>query len=535
MVTGSEIQSRDPDGAVTLLNRLSLFLHSIRFRLALWFALILGVVIVLFSAFIYIRQIQDLRSAALVRLELKEQRLRASSHVNSGEYFEEHAPLVFPTDPSSGESLLQEGDIMAFVSPTAQILQSWGPADSSVLNQLVDFGISKESSDQRATDLAFSARINGKSIQDEYAFRFSPVYFGGNLPGFILLGSPVDPNHQLSRLLLTLISGVAVTMGIALAGGFWYASRAMRPVKTITQAAREIGETDLNRRLKLDRKDELGELAGTFDGMLDRLQAAFERQRQFTADASHELRTPLTIVELETSRALAAQRKPQEYERVLKVIHSENQFMTHMVVNLLTLARMDAGQVVLQKEELDLGEVALDVVERLASLAAKEGVKISVEDLPELPVLGDRGYLVQMLTNLVENAIKHVEGEDRRVWVEAGSRAMGDRPEAWIHVTDNGPGIPLEHLPHLFDRFYQVDTARARQQSGSEDQSDGAASGTGLGLSIAQWIARAHGGDIRVESVLGEGTTFEVTLGMVSPGKPSGEPDAHKQAMRRGA
>ena len=497
--------------------RLSLFLHSIRFRLALWFALILGVVIILFSAFIYIRQVQDLRSAAQVRLELKEQRLRAYSQMNNGEYFEEHAPLVFPTDPSSGESLLQEGDIMAFVSPDAKILQSWGPASSGVLNQLVDFGLSQTSREHPDADLGFSARIDGNSVQDEYAFKFSPVYFGGKLPGFILLGSPVDPNGQLPRLLFTLLLGVVLTMGFALVGGVWYASRAMRPVQTITQAAREIGETDLNLRLKLDRKDELGALADTFDEMLDRLQAAFERQRQFTADASHELRTPLTIVELETSRALAAQRKPQEYERVLKVIHSENQLMTRMVVNLLTLARMDAGQVVLQNEGLDLGEVVLEVVERLASLAAKEGVKISVGDLPVLPVLGDWGYLVQMLTNLVENAIKHVEGEDKRVWVEAGSQVTQNGPQAWVRVIDNGPGIPPEHLPHLFDRFYQVDAARSRGVNGQEG--NGVASGTGLGLSIAQWIAQAHGGEIQVASAWEEGTTFEVTLAMAGPGE----------------
>ena len=108
-----------------------------------------------------------------------------------------------------------------------------------------------------------------------------------------------------------------LTLLIAAVGGYWLASRAMRPVRSITQAAREIGETDLHRRLRLGRRDELGELAATFDGMLDRLEAAFARQRQFTADASHELRTPLTIVELEVTRALAAQHEPEEYERTL--------------------------------------------------------------------------------------------------------------------------------------------------------------------------------------------------------------------------
>ena len=168
--------------------------------------------------------------------------------------------------------------------------------------------------------------------------------------GYILLADPIDPDNQLPRLFVSLTLGIG-TLAIAMIGGVWLADRVMRPVKTITHTAQTIGETDLSMRLHLEQKDELGELADTFDAMLDRLQAAFERQRQFTADASHELRTPLTIVELEASRAPAAQHSPADYERALSIIYSENQFaMIRLVNNLLTLARMDAGQVVLHKE-----------------------------------------------------------------------------------------------------------------------------------------------------------------------------------------
>ena len=134
----------------------------------------------------------------------------------------------------------------------------------------------------------------------------------------LIFGGILDPNALVRRFLLTLVAGSLLTLAIALAGGFWLADRAMRPVKTITQAARTIGETDLSRRLNMKSKDELGELANTFDAMLARLQAAFERQRQFVADASHELRTPLTIVNLETSRALASRRSQPEYQHALK-------------------------------------------------------------------------------------------------------------------------------------------------------------------------------------------------------------------------
>jgi signal transduction histidine kinase len=190
--------------------------------------------------------------------------------------------------------------------------------------------------------------------------------------------------------------------------------------------------------------------------------------------------------------------------------------MIQMVTNLLTLARMDAGQVVLNKQELDLSDVTLEVVERLAPLAVNEQVRLSVGDLPELSVLGDRQYLAQMLSNLVENAIKYSRGEAPRVQIEAGSRDTARGTQAWVRVADNGPGIPPEDLPHLFDRFYQVDKSRTRDNSNDAARSGLALTGVGLGLSIAQWIAQAHGGEIIVQSEPGKGSIFEVSLPLVT-------------------
>jgi signal transduction histidine kinase len=272
----------------------------------------------------------------------------------------------------------------------------------------------------------------------------------------------------------------------------------------ITQAARSIGETDLSRRLNLRVKDELGELANTFDAMIARLQSAFERQRQFVADASHELRTPLTIVNLETSRAVASRRSSKEYQQALSIIHSENDYMTSLVNDLLTLARMDAGQSVLEMTPLDLSDVAVETLERLSPLAARNRVTLEAGSLPETRMTGDRQYLLQMLANLVDNAIKYSNGKNKRVSVETGT----SDGRVWVRVSDNGPGIAPEHIPHLFDRFYRVDKARSRADGSDPDKSS--PGGSGLGLSIVQWIALAHGGEISVESVPGIGTTFEV-------------------------
>lgn len=244
--------------------------------------------------------------------------------------------------------------------------------------------------------------------------------------------------------------------------------------------------------------------------MLERLDSAFSRQRQFTADASHELRTPLTIVNLEAGRALSAPRTAKEYQRVLQVIQSENDLMSHLVTDLLTLARMDAGHEALQKEKLDLSDLALEVIERLEPLAARQKITLETSDLPEVFVLGDRKSLIQMLTNLVENAIKYSNQNktelDNRVSVLTG--IITSQKLAWVRVTDTGPGISAEHIEHLFDRFYRVDKSRTRD----EEDSEPSPTGNGLGLAIVDSIARLHDGKIKVSSEIGKGTTFEITL-----------------------
>lgn len=470
----------------TRLQEISLFFHSIRFRLVAWFTLILALVLAAFTIFVYYSQTRDIQGDAYYRLDRKltdiEDALRGSPR---------NTPILQAADvfllfDSNGKGLLERGidssDAALAIMQHAQNakhpaelpesasggwwIQHW-PDDSNSKNQF-------------------------------YFFIVKPIFIEGQ-NGLAILGSPFDPYGLGNRLMLTLLLGSLLTIAVALAGGFWLADRAMRPVKAITQAARSISETDLNRRLNLKGRDELAELANTFDGMLARLQAAFERQRQFVADASHELRTPLTIVNLESSRALAARRTPQEYQRALGVIQAENELMTNLVNDLLTLARMDSGQQVMEKTQLDLSDIALEAVERLVPLAERKNVRLETGELPEAIMIGDRRYLLQMMSNLVENGIKYTGGENKKVCVETG---VTDGT-SWAKVSDNGEGIAPEHLPHLFNRFYRADQSRTR----SENDQPG---GTGLGLSIVDWIVRMHAGEVRVETRPGVGTTFEV-------------------------
>lgn len=480
--------------------RFGFLLHSIRFRIVLWFAAILALVLTVFSGFVYYNQSRDLSGDAVMRLERKMTGLQDA--------------LGFALMQTNGKliiskGVLQDTDIFLWLGPNGGVLANYGPIPPQDAVQLADRGLS-EHSQQGNSDANFVAWTEtNNTLHDRYLFAITPFIQIQGQMSFAILGTPFDPYGLSKRLFLTLLGGSLLTLAIALGGGFWLANRAMQPVQTITQAARTISETDLNRRLNLKSKDELGELANTFDAMLARLQAAFERQRQFVADASHELRTPLTIVNLETSRALASHRSADEYQHALGIIRSENDFMTSLVNDLLMLARMDAGQAVVEKIPLDLSDLAVETVERLIPLADRYGVSLEGGDLPEAPILGDRQYLIQMISNLVENGIKYTTGKNKRVWLETGS-ADGN---SWVRVSDTGPGIAPEHLPHLFDRFYQIDKARTR---GSEDESAPIApASSGLGLAIVQWIAQMNGGEVRVESELGTGTSFEVRFKVV--------------------
>jgi heavy metal sensor kinase len=464
------------------MKKFSMFVHSIRFRLVMWFTAILALVLVVFSGFIYFSQTRDIRGEAAYRQDRK---LRG---------------IITAVSNSANASIpLQESDVFVLLSSDGKVLASQGVgSQDEVLSLVKSAQAAQQENNEEHPESPVYWIADWKADSSHYFFLVRPVSISGR-PGFVILGSPFDPYDLNSRLFFTLLLGSLATLAIAIGGGLWLADRAMRPVHTITQAARSISETDLNRRLNMKSKDELGELANTFDAMLARLQTAFERQRQFVADASHELRTPLTIVNLEAGRALASKRNADEYQRALGVIRSENEFMSHLVNDLLMLARMDSGQLAMEMAPLDLSDIALEAVERLGPLAERKNVRLETGDLPEVNIQGDRRYLLQMISNLVENGIKYTGGEEKNVRVETGL----DGNFAWLRVSNDGEDIPPEHLPHLFDRFYRVDKARSR----GEDESQG---GSGLGLSIVNWIVQAHGGEVRVESAPGAGTTFEV-------------------------
>jgi signal transduction histidine kinase len=500
---------------------LRLFFKSIRFRLTLWSTAILVVILLVFSIFVYYRQAQYLLVDTRVQLLDQAQRLAPLYHL-ADQAGTGPASSQLPDLTMLNSGMLSGSEALAVIGANGSTIQKLGGISDNLIHQLMQTWQTSGQFPGAVTYISSSGGLPGLHLGNQTLYLVSPITDDRRQIGLIILSSPIDPRGQLHTLLVTLVLASLGTLAIAMLGGYWLAARAMSPVHTITRTARSISETDLHRRLNLGTQDELGELADTFDAMLDRLQAAFDRQRQFTANASHELRTPLTIVSLEADQVLSRRRSVGEYERALAVIKSENKFMSHLVNDLLTLARMDAGQTQMKFEPLDLSDLALDVIDRLNSLASRAGVELHVGDFPAVSVRGDLQYLTQLITNLVENAIKYAGGRGHHVRVETGQRAIAGQPFGWLQVEDDGPGIPAEHLPYLFDRFYRVDQARAASPPDdlSESNQEKELGGSGLGLSISQWIARAHGGQVVVYSEVGKGSTFELQLPCLAP-RPS--------------
>ena len=295
---------------------------------------------------------------------------------------------------------------------------------------------------------------------------------------------------------------VVLPIGVLLAGlaSLLLVDRFMRPLRRISGDADRIGATDLAARLPVVGEDEFAGLSTTLNGMLTRLELAFrkerhelERQRQFTADASHELKTPLAVIKANAGLMLHVSGTAEETREWAGEIDAATVLMTTLVNDMLVLARAEAGNTIQPDSRFDLRDAALG-----ARRALGVGEDRLIVCLPERPVnvLGSSGDLTRVIVNLVGNALKHAGSQEP---VELVVAVEVDR--AIMTVTDHGKGIAPEHLFHLFDRFYRVDASRSSETGG-----------TGLGLAIARGIIETHGGTIGVESKVGRGTTFTVSL-----------------------
>jgi heavy metal sensor kinase len=321
----------------------------------------------------------------------------------------------------------------------------------------------------------------------------------------VQIAAPMDDFYDaVNRFRLVLLLSVPVLVLVASAGGYWLSRKAVAPVGEIARAAQSISEHELSRRLRvLHTGDELQSLSETLNAMFARLERAFKRVTQFTADASHELRTPIALMRTRTEVALRKQRSEAEYRETILRINQELERTSALIENLMTLARADAGSEALQVAPTNLNELLLEISETARLLA--EGKSIQYDQrLPKTPlcVTGNAPSLRRLFLILIDNAVKYTPHDGRiSVVLETSDGA------AVTEIRDTGVGISPEDLPHIFERFYRADESRSRESGG-----------TGLGLSIAQWIAEAHRGKISVVSKVGAGSVFRVQIPLSEEG-----------------
>ncbi len=452
-------------------------LRSIRLRLTLWYIVLLAVILAAFSAGIYVTLRHSLSTSLDDSLEIRGEELLLSVR------FERSLPTL------------------------AEVVPGDGPADGEQFVRVFDASgaVTFDTGAPSGAPAAVQAALDGNTVMRSFharggtfRSRLEPVRRDGEVRGVLEVARSEDDVRDTLRTLL-LILGISYPAALVVAsfGGVFLAGRALSPIDHLTQMARRISAEDLGKRLDLQLPDdEVGRLARTFDEMIARLDDAFSRQRQFTADASHELRTPLTAIKGQVEVALSKDRSADVYRDVLQTVNDETDRLIRLVGSLLTLARADTGQLALTFELVDVAELLTGAVEHVRPLALEHGLDLQLIAGPPAHLRADEDLLLQLLLNLLDNATKYTPPGGR---VTTGWD-VADESIA-LRVENTGPGIPAEHLPHIFDRFYRVDTARSR-----------AGGGVGLGLSISKWIAEAHGGTISASSTPGQAVTFTVTL-----------------------
>jgi heavy metal sensor kinase len=456
-------------------------LRSIRFRLTLWYVILLAVILAGFSAGVYLT-------------------LRQRLNENLDDSLQNRAGvLVVALDYQDGTPTLEIEGASADPDADEHFTRVYDSTGSVTFDDSPEAGRPPVDRESVEAALQGETKVRRVKVGDQsMRVRTLPVQRDGNVIGALEVGlSDEDVRDTLRILLLIIAVAYPVTLGAASFGGVFLAGRALAPIDKITRTARRISAQELGQRLDLQlADDEVGRLARTFDEMIARLDEAFRRQRQFAADASHELRTPLTSIKGQVEVALNRERSAQTYREVLGTVNEEVDRLIRLVGSLLTLARADAGQIPIARERVELGELVTGAVEQARPMAEERGVRLEAAPAAPVALEADEDLLLQLLLNLVDNAVKHTErgGEVTLGWARRDSSA-----ELWVR--DSGAGISPEHLPRIFDRFYRADAARSRAEGG-----------TGLGLSICRWIAEAHGGSISAESTPGSGSTFTVRL-----------------------
>ena len=476
-------------------------LDSIRVRLTLWYTLVLALVLIALTGvtyFMYRRNVAERTDSALTELA------DAFATTFRAELGEGHG--VDAAKAAAREAMLEH----RFRDTFFALLDS----DRTLLLTSLDLGVGTtehaypdvfRSSSFR--DFLQSAASNPEVLGRVHGGRgsFRSISRTVAAPGgsyvLIVLQSLHPQQELLESIRQTFYWAIPAALLLAGIGGYFLARKSLAPVTAMALQARHMGAASLHNRLAVaNERDELGQLALSFNQLLERIEASFEQQRRFVADASQELRTPVAILRGETEVTLSrTDRSTEEYRQTLAILRDESQRLAHIIEDLFTLTRADAGQYPLTLRANYLDELVGEALVRARSLALAKNVTLTSSIESDLPIQADEALLGRMLLNLLDNAIKYSPPGSK---VELSCRRDGENYV--VSVSDHGPGIPPELQARIFERFFRADKARSR--------ADGDAAGAGLGLAIALWIAEVHHGRLELTRSDPSGSVFSVIL-----------------------
>jgi len=441
---------------------------TIKTRITLWYALLLLFILVIFNVFIYM---------ITSRILLK----------NNEDLLVEDTRQVFSIIQSEGYLLRFETPYKIIATNSYFVIfDASGKTSlaSEILPEIISLPIEKE-------QIRY-VPINGNT----WVVSDTAVKKGGEIIGWVRVSRSLEFTLKvLKNLRLIMFVSVPFYMMLASLGGFFLASRALRPIDRMTKIAKEISKGDLSRRIKLeDTHDEVGRLAETFDDMLDKLESSIRKERQFASDASHELRTPIAVINAQVEQALSSKRKISDYREALKTVGNEGRKMNHIISQLIMIYRSEEGRYKFNFEVIELNETIRDIVEEFRTITDSKKINIDFNPKEQIKLKADQTLITRLFINLIENAMNYT-GDNGKIkintWVANGL--------ANATIDDTGIGIAEKDIPYIFDRFYQAESSRS-------------GNGTGLGLSIVKWIIDVHKGQIDVKSNLDKGTTFTIKL-----------------------
>lgn len=448
----------------------------VRVKLTIWYVLLLGLTLASIAGYLYVRLERKLTSKIDTTLQI--------ATAQSLMYLDRGNVLAFQDTPNwrtTAERLSQVGLVVRLVALDGTTVEGFGRYQEVPLWIPVASGYKT----LEANDAPWRAIAQ-------------PVIRNDRTIGWLQAAQSLETLEEIAEFPREILFNLPLILLFAALGGLFLSNRALRPIGQITQTARAIAATShLNERINYrGAADEVGQLATTFDQMLDRLQAVFEREQRFTADAAHELRTPLTIIKGRIEVTRSRLRTTAEYDQTLQQLELEVDRLIRLTQGLLLLARIDRGQLPFSSQPVDLCQLLEMILEQVQPTAQARQIELTNRLPARLWVKGDPDHLIGLFLNLLDNAVKYTP--------DAGFvRLYANNTDKTIEVSisNTGSGIAPEHLPHLFERFYRTESARSLNQNGA-----------GLGLAIAYEIARLHGGAIAAQSHQGRETIFTVTL-----------------------